>query len=80
MPSITIKNIPDRIYVQIKRSAKLNYRSINAEIIYRLQNSLEHKPKNVKQIIKEIEEIQANSSMPKLTDDFLRDAKNTGRP
>ena len=40
MANITIKNIPDEIYDRIKESAKINRRSINNEIIYRLERNL----------------------------------------
>lgn len=40
MANITIKNIPDEVYALIKESAKLNRRSINNEVIYRLERNL----------------------------------------
>ena len=38
--SITIKNIPDPLYEELKRSAKRNHRSINSEIIACLEREL----------------------------------------
>jgi len=40
MPSITIKNIPDRLYQKIKASSQQNRRSINAEVIFCLEERL----------------------------------------
>ena len=40
MPSITVKNIPDKIYTRIKESAKANRRSVNSEIIHQLEQSM----------------------------------------
>jgi plasmid stability protein len=37
MPSITIKNIPQKTYEQLKIQAKRNNRSLNSEIIISLQ-------------------------------------------
>ena len=45
MPAITLKNIPDELYVKIKKSAELNFRSINSEILFRLKTSIhQNKP------------------------------------
>ena len=40
MPSITIKNIPDRLYQKIKENSQQNRRSINAEVIFCLEERL----------------------------------------
>lgn len=37
MPSLTIKNIPDDLYQQIKQSATTHRRSINSELIVGLE-------------------------------------------
>ncbi|MEA3441264.1 MAG: Arc family DNA-binding protein, partial [Chloroflexota bacterium] len=33
MPTLTVKNIPDDLYAQLKRYAAMNRRSLNSEII-----------------------------------------------
>jgi plasmid stability protein len=38
--SLTIKNIPDLLHEELKRSAKRNHRSINSEIIACLEREL----------------------------------------
>jgi plasmid stability protein len=40
MTTITVKNIPDELYEALKRSASLNRRSLNSEIIVCLERSL----------------------------------------
>ena len=40
MASITIKNIPDRLYQKIKESSQQNRRSINGEVIFCLSEKL----------------------------------------
>ncbi|MFO8029348.1 MAG: Arc family DNA-binding protein [Cyclonatronaceae bacterium] len=45
MPSITVKNIPEPIYQQLKKRAQAQHRSINSEIIACLeQSTLSHRP------------------------------------
>ena len=40
MPSLTIKNIPDELYVELKHTAEQHHRSINSEVIVCLEQSL----------------------------------------
>ncbi len=53
MPAITVKNIPDPLYDNLKQSAHLNHRSINSEIIACLEKELMHKKLSTDQIIKD---------------------------
>ncbi|MEM7761976.1 MAG: Arc family DNA-binding protein [Cyanobacteria bacterium P01_A01_bin.40] len=39
MASITIKNIPEALLQKIKESSAANHRSMNAEVIFRLQQA-----------------------------------------
>ena len=80
MPAITVKNIPTDLYDQIKKSASSNYRSINGEILYRLQFSLGHKPVEHEKLITKITLLRNQLNAPEITDEFLEMAKNEGRP
>ncbi len=41
MPAtITVKNIPDAIHLALKQAAETNHRSLNGEVIARLEQSL----------------------------------------
>lgn len=80
MPAITIKNIPNELYEQIRKSASLNHRSINSEILYRLHHSLGHKPIDPELLLQRIEKLQKKIRLPRLTDELLDKAKTEGRP
>lgn len=80
MPAITLKNIPNELYAQIRKSASLNYRSINGEILYRLHHSLGHKPIDPELLLQRIAKLQKKISLPRLTDELLNKAKTEGRP
>ena len=80
MLSITLKNIPENLYDEIKRSAVDNYRSINCEILIRLNQSLSAEKRNPDAIIADIEKMQSRINIPPLTDVFINQAKNEGRP
>ena len=53
MPAITVRNIPDTLYDNLKQSAHLNHRSINSEIIACLEKELMYKKLSVSQILKD---------------------------
>jgi antitoxin FitA len=79
MPAITLKNIPDNLYNKIKESALRNYRSINSEIIFRLERQLSPAQINATEFLQKIETINKHLKLPKLTDSFLSEAKDEGR-
>ena len=79
MPAITIKNVPNELYDDIKKSASKNLRSINNEIIYRLRKTLFQRKINPNRLISKIDKINSQISLPTLNDDFILDAKNQGR-
>ena len=79
MPAITLKNIPDELYSKIKKSAKLNFRSLNSEILFRLKSSIAESKPNVQELLKKIHQLNTRMDAPKLTDKFIKNAKNEGR-
>jgi len=79
MPAITIKNVPDELYDDIKKGASKNLRSINNEIIFRLRETLSHRKTNPNRLISKIDKINSIISLPALNDDFISNAKNQGR-
>ena len=40
LATITVKNIPDAIHLALKQAAETNHRSLNGEVIARLEQSL----------------------------------------
>ena len=40
MPALTIKNVPDDLYKELKQVAEQHHRSINSEVIVCLKNAL----------------------------------------
>ena len=79
MHNITIKNIPNDLYKKIKLTAQENRRSINNEIISRLDHALKSTRIEANSFIKKIEDFQKNLNMPSLTEDILKEAKEKGR-
>lgn len=79
MHNITLKNIPSDLYEQIKMTAHENRRSINNEIISRLDNSLRSSRLNVDRFLQDLEDFQKTLRIPPLNDELLNQAKNEGR-
>jgi antitoxin FitA len=40
MPTLTLKNIPDELHARLKASAERNRRSLNSEILMRLEQDI----------------------------------------
>ena len=40
MPTLTIKNIPAKLHERLKKSANEHHRSLNGEVIFRLEQGL----------------------------------------
>jgi antitoxin FitA len=81
MATITLKNIPDKLYERLKYFAKVRHRSLNSEIIYNLEKSLgmiEEDPQNLREQIEEFRNQIAKRGQ--LTPDEIEKAINEGRP
>lgn len=79
MPAITLKNIPDDLYIKIKKNAELNFRSINSEILYRLKASVSQFKPETKILLDQIHQIRDNLKIPELNEKIINKAKNEGR-
>ena len=79
MPAITLKNIPDDLYIKIKKSAELNFRSINSEILFRLKSSIAQKKPEVDYLLSQIHNINRQIHISMLNDKLIDQAKNEGR-
>ncbi len=59
MPAITVKNIPDPIYKNLKFAAQVHHRSINSEIIACLEKELMHEKIPVDKRIENAQQLRA---------------------
>jgi hypothetical protein len=80
MPSLTIKGIPDELLNSIRRSAEANRRSINSEVLMRLERSAGLKPNAAEEMIARVRQLNERVPLPPLTEEFLMQAKAEGRP
>ena len=80
MPTMTIKNVPDDLYEKLKESAQEHGRSMNNEVIFCLKRALQGGRIDPDVFLARVEALQKQISLPPLTDEILRAAKEEGRP
>jgi len=80
MPAITLKNIPNALYEQLKVAANAHHRSLNSEILYCVEWTLGTHKIDAVEHIKIARKLRAKTAQHTLTDQELNDAKNEGRP
>jgi len=80
MPAITIKNIPDDLYKELKLVAEQHHRSINSEVIVCLKRTL--LPQNIspKDRLSDIRALRSQVQASDITPEMIVQAINDGRP
>lgn len=79
MANITVKNIPDELYEGLKERAARSRRSLNSEIIIRLERSLGEAPVDADELLARARAVRERLDVPYLTDGELEEAKEEGR-
>ncbi len=80
MATITVKNIPDELYSRLKAAAENNRRSINGEIISRIERSLTPRRVTTETLLARIRKLHDGFDGRTLTVEQIQDARNEGRP
>ena len=80
MPNITLKNIPDPLYEKIKEAAQLHRRSLNSEVLYCIERTLDTHKIDVEEHLELAKQLRKITKDYPLTDEMLNEAKNWGRP
>lgn len=80
MATITIKNIPDDLYENLKKLADMNRRSINSEVIMCIEKAVRSRPVDPEQVIARARLLREKSAGYRISDEELTEAKQAGRP
>jgi antitoxin FitA len=80
MATMTLKNVPDDLYKELKRSAVRHRRSINSEAIVCLERALQSTSISPEQLIARAANFRARVGNLFVTDADLRTARDEGRP
>jgi plasmid stability protein len=78
MASITIKNIPDNLYQNLKKLAEQNRRSINSEIINLLEISFAPRKIDTRMLLEQAKFIRQKMNFV-VSEEDIKYAKNEGR-
>jgi plasmid stability protein len=79
MANITVKNIPNDLYENLKYFAAINRRSLNNEIIVCIEKAVRSRRIDKVQFIDRLHRLREEIKLPYLTDDVLNRIKNEGR-
>ncbi|VAW83723.1 hypothetical protein MNBD_GAMMA16-1228 [hydrothermal vent metagenome] len=79
MPALTIKNIPDSLYQELKNVAKQHHRSINSEVIVCLKRSLLPKRVSPEDQLNNIQALRSQITPNIITAEEIDQAINKGR-
>ncbi len=80
MAAITLKNIPDELYTQIKFAAQVHHRSLNNEIIACLERELLTSHVAPDSRIERARELRAHVTKGKVTAKDIESVIREGRP
>lgn len=80
MPSLTIKGIPDDLLERLRHSAEEHRRSLNSEVLYRLERSVGSASVDPEALLTRVRRLQERTQLPPLTDEMLEQARREGRP
>lgn len=80
MSDVTVRGIPEGVYERLKREAERNRRSLNQEIVHRLEASVRAPRIRVEEHLTRMRQLRERlSHIPPLDDEFLHRAINEGR-
>ncbi|NIM93157.1 MAG: Arc family DNA-binding protein [Anaerolineales bacterium] len=80
MATVTLKNIPDDLYELLKRSAEVNRRSINSEIIVCIECAIRSQKVDHERVLSTARNLREKTASYEIDDDVLSEAKDAGRP
>lgn len=80
MPTLTLKNIPDDLYAQLKEYARINRRSINSEILVCIEKTVRSNRIAPEPILTKARNLREATSQYTITDEEFNQAKTAGRP
>lgn len=79
MANLTLKGIPPTLHERLRRAADANRRSLNGEVIHRLERSFGLAPVAPDELLLQARAVRERAPLPYLTDDALRRAREQGR-
>jgi antitoxin FitA len=79
LANITVKNIPDELYKNLKYFAAMNHRSLNNEIIVCIEKAIKSKKLDTVEFLDRLSKLRKEIELPCLDENKLTQIKNEGR-
>lgn len=79
MATVTLKNIPDDLYEQLKLAANAHHRSINSELIHCLEKTYKPTRLSAAELATKAGELRRRVAINRLDIEEITAAKNQGR-
>ena len=79
MPTLTIKGMPDPLYLRLKQRAAEHRRSLNSEILVALEQVIAAAPPDPQALLARVDALRNKLHVSPLTEARLRTAKARGR-
>ena len=80
MSQIALRGVPDQLHQELRQAAARNHRSLNGEILARLQESVQHRITDVDSLLERIRHRREEIGELDLSEETLRELKSAGRP
>jgi plasmid stability protein len=80
MASLTLKGLPEGLLERLRGVAEANRRSLNREVIDRLERSLEARRLEPESLLARADSLRGRLAVKPLDDAVIRKAKRVGRP
>jgi plasmid stability protein len=78
VPTLNIRNVPERVVATLKRRAKENGRSLNAEVVEALKD-YDERQTHAEELLRQLEEFRAEFVLPEdapKPEDVIREARD----
>ena len=79
MADVALRGVPDHVHSALKRAATRNHRSVNGEILFRLEASMRPTAVNVDTLLARIRERAARTQLHDVDEEMLSELKEEGR-
>ena len=79
MATLTIKNIPEDLYIKLKQHAKIHRRSLNSEVILCIERTIRNRKIHPDAYLARARQLRAKTRRFTITDDEFNAAKQVGR-
>jgi len=75
---MTVKGVPEQLVTELKKQAVVHRRSLNGEVLYRLERSLAHDGEDTRRFLHEAERLRNKIGIETTVDEIIA-ARDEGR-